>query len=315
MRNIGSVRFKLAMARELIAQFDAAQESRLLTDDELSLRNELKRHTLGLASLSRTIARHRSRIRYLEEGDANTRFFHLQACHRNRKSYIPSILHDGILFSADEAKEDLIYNYYKSILGTAFHRLHSLRLDHLLPQLDLAGIDSCFSEDEIWAAIRELPPDRAPGPDGFTGLFYKVAWPIIKCDVIRAFNALWSLDSRSFHLLNDALMILLRKREDATSLKDYRPISLMHSFSKLFAKCLARRLAPRLKEIVAPNQSAFIRDRSIHDNFRAVPFSTTQGGYCKGLRFSCLAIFDRCTTACRLSEAMDQLDIYTAVNS
>jgi hypothetical protein len=44
----------------------------------------------------------------------------------------------------------------------------------------------------------------------------------------------------------------------------------MHSFSKLFAKCLARRLAPRLKEIVAPNQSAFIRDRSIHDNFRAV---------------------------------------------
>lgn len=136
MRNIGSVRFKLGLARELIAQFDAAQESRLLTDEELSLRNELKRHTLGLASLSRTIARHRSRIRYLEEGDANTRFFHLQACHRNRKSYIPSILHDGILFSADEAKEDLIYNYYKSILGTAFHRLHSLRLDHLLPQLD-----------------------------------------------------------------------------------------------------------------------------------------------------------------------------------
>lgn len=53
-------------------------------------------------------------------------------------------------------------------------------------------------------------------------------------------------------------------------LRDYRPISLMHSFSKLFAKCLARRLAPRLQQIVAPNQSAFIKDRSIHDNFRAV---------------------------------------------
>ena len=53
-------------------------------------------------------------------------------------------------------------------------------------------------------------------------------------------------------------------------MKDYRPISLMHSFSKLFAKCLARRLAPRLKEIVAPNQSAFIKGRSIHDNFRSV---------------------------------------------
>lgn len=89
-------------------------------------------------------------------------------------------------------------------------------------------------------------------------------------DVVSAFNALWSLDSRSFHLLNDALMVLLRKNSAPTTLKDYRPICLMHSFSKLFAKCLARRLAPHLKEMVAPNQSALIKDRSIHDNFKSV---------------------------------------------
>jgi hypothetical protein len=70
---------------------------------------------------------------------------------------------------------------------------------------------------------------------------------------------LWSLDAKSFNLLNDAVMILLRKTEAPTTLKDYRPISLMHSFSKLFAKCLARCLALRLMEIVAPNQSVFIR--------------------------------------------------------
>jgi hypothetical protein len=87
---------------------------------------------------------------------------------------------------------------------------------------------------------------------------------------VNAFNALWSLDARSFHLLNDALMILLWKTSSPTRLKDYRPISLMHSFSKLFAKCLARRLAPRLKDIVAQNQSAFIKGRSIHDNFCSV---------------------------------------------
>ena len=74
---MGSVRLQLLMARELIAQLDAAQETRMLTDDELSLRGELKCRSLGLASLARTIARHRSRIRYLEEGDANTKIFHL----------------------------------------------------------------------------------------------------------------------------------------------------------------------------------------------------------------------------------------------
>lgn len=128
----------------------------------------------------------------------------------------------------------------------------------------------CFTEEEIWATIRDMPLDRAPGLDGFSRLFYKSAWQIIKGDIVNAFNALWSLDARSFYLLNDALMILLRKNSAPTRLKDYRPISLLYSFSKIFAKCLSRRLAPRLKEMVAPNQSAFIKERSIHDNFRAV---------------------------------------------
>lgn len=128
MRNVGSVRLQLFMAREIIAQLDAAQDTRLLTDEELSLRKELKMHTLGLASLARTIARQRSRIRFLEEGDTNTMFFHLQACHRNRKNQIPSILHEGVWFSADEAKSDLIYEYYNAILGKPFQRQHSIEL-------------------------------------------------------------------------------------------------------------------------------------------------------------------------------------------
>lgn len=136
-----------------------------------------------------------------------------------------------------------------------------------MPRLDLTGLDACFSKSEVWEIIKELPGDRASGPDGFTGLFYKVAWLIIKADIMNAVNALCSLDA---HLLNDALMILLRKTTDPTRLKDFRPISLMHSFSKLFAKCLARRLAPKLKNMVAINQSAFIKGRAIHDNFRTI---------------------------------------------
>lgn len=215
MKNIGSVRLQLFMARELIAQLDAAQESRVLTEAERSLRADLKCHSLGLASLSRTIVRHRSRIRFLGEGNANTKLFHLQACHRSRKDHIPAVQHEGVWFSAEEAKEDLIYNYYNTILGTPFQRQHSIHLDELLPQLDLSGIDACFLEEEIWATVRELPPDRASGPDGFSGRFYKAAWGIIKHDVINAFNALWSLDFRSFHLLNDALMILQEGSSDS----------------------------------------------------------------------------------------------------
>lgn len=270
MWNVGSVRSQLFMVREIIAQFDKLREYRALNNAECALHRELKLLSLGLASMSRTIARQRARVRFLEEGDASTKFFHLQACHRCRKNTIPAIQHEGTWFSADQAKADIMFEYYNGILGKPFNREHSIVLDGLLPQLDLSGLDACFSEQEVWETIRCLPNDRSPGPDGFSAIFYKVAWPVIKADVMNAIHALWSLDARSFNLLNDALLVLLRKHNAPTTLKDYRPIALMHSFSKLFAKCLARRLTQRLSEMVALNQSAFIKGRSIHDNFRTV---------------------------------------------
>jgi hypothetical protein len=62
--------------------------------------------------------------------------------------------------------------------------------------------------------------------------------------------------------------MLIPKKVDAKLAKDFRPISLVHSFAKLvITKILANRLAPHLNSMVATNQSAFIRGRSIHDNF------------------------------------------------
>lgn len=52
MMNVGRVRLQLFMAQELVAQFDAAQERRDLTPDERSLHQDLKRKSLGLASMA-----------------------------------------------------------------------------------------------------------------------------------------------------------------------------------------------------------------------------------------------------------------------
>ncbi|WVZ90056.1 hypothetical protein U9M48_036389 [Paspalum notatum var. saurae] len=52
--------------------------------------------------------------------------------------------------------------------------------------------------------------------------------------------------------------------------KDFRPISLIHSFAKLVTKILANRLTLLLAGLVSNNQSAFVRGRNIHDNFLLV---------------------------------------------
>jgi hypothetical protein len=87
---------------------------------------------------------------------------------------------------------------------------------------------------------------------------------------MNAFHALWSKYFRGFYLLNQVHMILLRKRRDAKMVHDFRPISLIHSFGKLVTKVLAMQLAPFIDNLVMPNQSAFIKGRALHDNFRIV---------------------------------------------
>jgi hypothetical protein len=78
------------------------------------------------------------------------------------------------------------------------------------------------------------------------------------------------LDLQSFQEINGALLVLVLKKSEATSIKDYRPISLIHVLGKLFSKVLASRLAPRLDEPVHVSQNTFIKGRFIPDNFKLV---------------------------------------------
>ena len=64
------------------------------------------------------------------------------------------------------------------------------------------------------------------------------------------------------------------KKEDASNVKDFRPISLVNSFAKLVTKILANRLAGFLNQLISPNQSAFIKGRFILDNFMLVHQTT-----------------------------------------
>ena len=50
---------------------------------------------------------------------------------------------------------------------------------------DLEDLDAPFTSQEIEAVIKDMPSEKAPGPDGFIGCFYKKCWPVIKDDVIR----------------------------------------------------------------------------------------------------------------------------------
>lgn len=208
---ISSVRLQLAMAREVIQRFDEEEESRVLSQWEAELHKTLKLRVLGLASLAHTIARQCSRLLFLAEGDANTKFYHLQACHQSRKNRIDLLRIHGADVVSNVAMADALYEYYIGVLGTNFERSKKFDLHALgVPHMDMPELEHLFTEEEVWSVVVDLPNDKAQGPYDFTGLFYKKTWGTIKMDVMNAFNAFWSLDSRNFNHLNDAYMILLK---------------------------------------------------------------------------------------------------------
>lgn len=152
-------------------------------------------------------------------------------------------------------------------MGTSVPRLSTLDLlqFHRLGT-DLSDLDSPITE-EVWNKIRSLPADKAPGPDSYTGRFYRACWQLIKADFMAAIITLQQGDARKLELLNSAHLTLIPKKVEAVLPSDFRPISLVHSFAKLVTKVLANRLAERQNFLVSTNQSAFIRRRCIHDNF------------------------------------------------
>lgn len=66
--------------------------------------------------------------------------------------------------------------------------------------------------------------------------------------------------------VNDTAIVLIPKKQQPESLKDYRPISLCNVIYKILSKCLANRLRPLMQDIVSENQSAFVPGRLITDN-------------------------------------------------
>jgi hypothetical protein len=96
-KKVGCVKLQLMILREVVLRLDIAMESRQLSPDECRLRAHLKHAYFSLASLERTMARQRTKIAWLREGDANTAFFHQHAAYMRQKNVIHSLQVDARL--------------------------------------------------------------------------------------------------------------------------------------------------------------------------------------------------------------------------
>jgi len=101
-----------------------------------------------------------------------------------------------------------------------------------------------LQKHETKRALWPANQDKAPGPDGLPMSVWREVWPVLR-DEIMAIMSVSLQKARLPDLWKKANIIPLRKagKDDHTSVKSYRPISLLQTISKVLESVVAERVS------------------------------------------------------------------------
>lgn len=121
------------------------------------------------------------------------------------------------------------------------------------------------SEEEIKDCIRKLHPLKSPGPDGFSGIFYRNYWSIVKTRVTKFVQECFRLRHVP-HSFKSTFIVLIPKQQNPNNFSHYRPISLCNYVYKVVSRIIVERMRGAMGRIVSQNHGAFLERRWIAEN-------------------------------------------------
>lgn len=263
----GSSPKRIKDERKILNEMKTADRWR---DSELRIR-EKKALVEKLSDQEEIYWKQRSRSSWLKWGDKNSKFFHAQAAQRKSRNTIQGLITaHGDLATTSTAMEEVILDYF----GTLFTTTHpsicdiEIALNDVEPKVTQSmnsALCAPFSAEEVKKALFQLHPDKAPGPDGMTKLFFQKFWNITGQDITNAVLQVLNY-GESLVDWNSTIVTLIPKVANPVMIKEFRPISLCNIIYKIVARAITNRLRPILQSCVDDFQSAFIPNRLISDN-------------------------------------------------
>lgn len=126
-----------------------------------------------------------------------------------------------------------------------------------------------ISVAEITEVIKNSKKGKTPGPDGFPVEYYQKFEEQLIIPYKLTLNEIGKQKyPGSWKQANVSLIV--KEGRDPTDVKSYRPISLLNTDYKLFAKILAERFKKVLAEWIQEEQAGFLPKRQLKKNIRVI---------------------------------------------
>lgn len=190
----------------------------------------------------------------------------MQRRQRNKIERLKNL--EGEWISGEDNLSRLVGNHFGDLFSSEPGRRIEPIVETVSPKVSdrmNAELTKPVSREEVRKAAFQLGARKSPGPDGFSGMFYREFWPTLGDEIFKGVHEFFA---SGFLLkeVNRTDMVLIPKIPSPEEMGHLRPISCCNYTYKIISKIMANRLKPFLGDIISANQSAFLAGRQIQDN-------------------------------------------------
>ena len=105
-----------------------------------------------------------------------------------------------------------------------------------LYQEEIENINRPITSTEIETVIKNLPTNKSPGPDGFTGEFYQTLREELSPILLKLFQNIAEGGTPPNSFYEATITLTPKLDEDVPKKENYRPISLMNIDAEILSK-------------------------------------------------------------------------------